>query len=420
MKNYFKNQSGYIVSIITFFILVIMSTMAFSMGSLIFYSQEMSTNAKKSTQSYYAAESGIEDALLRLRNSPNIPSSTYALAVSSATVTVTIPDLLAGSRTITATSDNSGTIKAIKVVSTLDSSGVSFHYAIQSGGGFSLGSNSEIMGNIFANGDISNPNASATIDEGVVTTSTNKIVGHNNGNKLVIKKDAKTYDCSYATVSGNLTITGGNNTCGSASSASQVSNQPLPISQSQIDSWKNSASSACDSSDVTRLAGNGNTVSLGPCKVTGDLSIGNGSTLTIKGNLYVTGNITFGNKSNVFLDSSFGYSSGEIITDGTLTVSNNVTVKSLAYTGSGIIFLSTNSSTTAINIQNGGTVDGATLYASSGGISLNNNAHLHQITAAKTISLGTNIVLQYDAGLVNSFFTTGPSGSLKVTSWGEQ
>ena len=423
-----KSSAGFIISIVTFLVLTSMLAMGVSMSSLIFYRQQIATNSFQSTQSYYAAESGIEDALLKIKNNAAVAGSTYTIPVSDATVTVTIPDLVGGQRALTSSSNNQGIIREIQAVSIFDTSGASFHYGVQAGGGFSLNNGSEIVGNVFANGDVK---GTGTIDNNVVTTSTHGICGGNancGGTGMTITHDVKVYSCKNATIGGVLTITtGGTNNCGgNPLSASQVSNENMPISQSQIDSWKNSATTACNSTDVANLAGINKSVTLGPCKVTGDLSIGNGSTLTMKGNVYVTGNVTFGNKSYVYLDSAFGFTSGVLIEDGTLTVNNNVTIKSLAQTGSGIIFLSTSSSgststcsSNAICVNNGGTVDGATLYASQGGIYLNNNAHLHQITAYKDITLGNNINLQYDIGLASPFFTGGPAGSLKVTNWSE-
>ncbi len=418
-------EKGFIISLVTFFVMTIAVVVILVMGSLMSYNQKISTNSVKSTQSYYAAESGAEDALLRLKNNPNMSSLSYNVTVGGAVSAVTIPNFIGSARTVTVQANNNSIIKNINVVYSLDSTGTGFHYAVQAGGGFSLGSGSEVVGNIFANGDISNPNSAATIDNSVVLAGSHQIIGHNNGNKISVGGNIQAYGCSNATITGTVTyVTGGTpQTCsgsGSSSFVAVIANQDMPITQSQIDAWKSSASTACNSADVTSLAGNNNSVSLGPCKVTGDLTVGIGSTLTMNGNIYVTGNMVFSNKSNLILSSSFGASSGIIVADGTFTVSNNVTVKSLGQTGSGIILLSTNSSSSAINIQNGGTIDGATLYASAGGISLNNNAHLHQITAAGTITLGNNIKLQYDVGLAQSSFTSGPGGTWKVTSWQEK
>ncbi|MEK7124347.1 MAG: hypothetical protein AAB877_01495, partial [Patescibacteria group bacterium] len=72
-------EKGFVVSIVAFFLLTVMMTIALSIGTLIFYRQKSATNIIKSTQSYYAAESGIEDSLIRLKNSPQMAPISYSL-----------------------------------------------------------------------------------------------------------------------------------------------------------------------------------------------------------------------------------------------------------------------------------------------------------------------------------------------------
>ena len=67
-----NQENGYVISIITIFVLIIMLSVALSMSSLIFYRQKISTNSVESTQAYYASEAGIEDALMLLRDDPQI------------------------------------------------------------------------------------------------------------------------------------------------------------------------------------------------------------------------------------------------------------------------------------------------------------------------------------------------------------
>ncbi len=174
------------------------------------------------------------------------------------------------------------------------------------------------------------------------------------------------------------------------------------------------------------------TQSLGPGKITGTLTINNAATLIMTGDLYVTGNVIINNNATVKMDISYGAHSGMLVSDGTITMKNGAGLQGSGQTGSYVMLLSTNASTSAISVQNG--ITGAVLYASAGGIDLNNagsganTVNVHQITAEKRVSLGNNITLQYEIGIVNSFFTSCPTSTLpnactgasKVTSWSEQ
>jgi len=95
------NQKGYAVSFVALFVLVLMLTIALSVGSLNLYRQKAATTSIMATQSYYAAEAGIEDALLRLKENPQMPAASYSLTAGNASTNVNIPAILAGSRAIT-------------------------------------------------------------------------------------------------------------------------------------------------------------------------------------------------------------------------------------------------------------------------------------------------------------------------------
>ncbi len=411
MKHTLRNQKGFVVSTITFFVLIIMLSVSLSMSTVIFYRQRIATNSVKSTQSYYAGESGIEDALLRLNNNPQLSPITYNLTVGSAITAVNIPATVGGTRTILSTANNTGIIRKIETVYSLNGKGIAFHYGAQVGaGGLIMNNGSNVKGNVFSSGNIT---GAGVIDNNViVATNGNKIDGPR------VKGNVLAYACLNSIVDGNLIyVTGGTNTCSvagtTATQGTSIPSQPLPISQVQIDQWKADATAGGTLGSVTVS----DTQSLGPKKITGNLTLSNGATLNMTGTLYVVGDIILNNGSTIKLDTSYGSLSGVVISDGKINLSNNSSALGSSQAGSYMLMLSTNTGNDAININNNGA--GGIFYTSAGGIKLNNNAQVKEITGYR-IELQNNSTITYESGLANAFFSSGPGGGWKVTSWKEK
>ncbi len=413
LKNLFK-QEGYIVSIITLFVLIIMLSFAITMSFTIAFRQKTATNNVKSTQSYYAAEAGVEDALLKLRSNPQMPLTSYSLSVNGATAQVTIPNIIAGSRAVASKGNNTGMIKNMQATYSIDSQSISFHYGAQVGqGGLTMNNGSRIIGNVSSAGNIS---GSGTIDDNVVVSGNGKSI-----QGVYVGGDVLAYSCLSSANVRNLTyVTGGIHTCtvrGTTSVQSQeIAEQQLPISQTQIDDWKSEATSA---SVITGnvIVTNGQTRILGPVKITGSLNVNNGATLKITGTIYVVGNISISNNSIIKLDSSFGSLGGVLMSDGTINIANNNTFLGSGQTGSYVLVLSNSTSNSAISLSNN--TSGAVFYTSEGGLSISNNVSVVEAIGYKII-MSNNSTIIYDSGIINVFFSSGPGGSWKVTSWGEK
>ena len=408
-----NSQQGFAMTIITFFILLIMLSLALSMSILIFYRQRISTNIVKSTQSYYAAESGTEDALMRLKDNPSMAQLSYALTINNATTNVVIPDILGGSRVITSQGNAGNVNREIEAVYSLDGDGISFFYGAQVGdGGLTMNNGSRIMGSVFSNGNVSGGNG--TIDNDLIVAGNSHSI-----DDITVSGNATAHSClSPALIEGNLTyVTGGTRTCtveGTISTQSaEIADQPLPISQTQINEWK---AVALAGGTVGNTTING-TQSLGPKQVNGSLTLSNNAILNVTGTIYVTGNITMGNSSTIKLDSAFGGTGGVVVSDGLINTGNNSIFNGSGQVGSYVLILSTNTSDSAIVVSNNAA--GAVFYTSAGGIEINNNVQVKEVTGYK-ILLNNNAVVQYDSGLANTFFSSGPSGGWKVTSWAEK
>lgn len=405
------HQRGFVASLITIVVLIFMLTVAMSLTALIFNRQRISTNTILAAQSYYADEAGIEDSLIRLKNNPQMSALSYTLIVNNATANVTISAIIGGARPISSQGNNNNLIKTTQIVYAIDSQKVSFHYAAQVGaGGLATSNGSRVKGGVFSNGNIT---GSGTIDNDVV------VAGNGHSIKDVyVGGNVLAYSCLSSASVANLTyVTGGSHTCtvrgATSSQSSEILPQPLPISQSQIDGWKADATAGGASGSVT-VSG---TQSLGPKKITGNLTINNSATLKITGTIYVTGQISLSNNATIKLDSSYGSLGGVILSDGKIDMGENSIASGSGQSGSYLLMLTTNSANDALTLNNN--VVGSVFYASAGTINLNNNVQTKEVTGYG-IALQNNAVITYESGLINSFFSSGPGGTWKVTSWQEK
>ena len=111
-----------------------------------------------SRKSYFLTESGIEDAVYRIKNNKQIGTSN-SLTLNGSTVNVTVTDT-ASTKTIDAVSGVNNLVRNVKTVMKMGT-GSSFNYGIQSGaGGFVLGSNATVNGSVYANGSITGSSGS--------------------------------------------------------------------------------------------------------------------------------------------------------------------------------------------------------------------------------------------------------------------
>jgi Tfp pilus assembly protein PilX len=184
----------------------------------------------------------------------------------------------------------------------------------------------------------------------------------------------------------------------------------LPISDAVISEWQDAAEAGGTvTGDVNY---NSTTVSLGPKKITGNLTVTNNARLTITGTLYVQGNLSLSNNARVALSAGYGASSGVIVVDGTITVGNGTTFQGSGTSGSYILLATTNSSLNAAApaMSLGNNSASSIFYAPNGMVSISNNASVKEVTAFK-LSLSNNASVQYESGLADLNFTNGPGAS---------
>lgn len=227
--------------------------------------------------------------------------------------------------------------------------------------------------------------------------------------------DAYAHTVNNSTIAGNnyCQVGSGNNKACNTSLPAPVQ-LPMPVSDQNIVDWETEALVGGVHSGNYLV--DDDTDSLGPKKITGNLTIQNNADFTVTGTLWVTGNMLVDNNATVRLASNYGTSEGVIIVDGTITISNNAVFEGSGSSGSYLMALSKSVSTNAISLaNNGGSV---ILYAANGTINLSNNASAKSLNG-KYINLNNNVNIIYDSGLVNSNFVSGPSGGWNIQSWQE-
>lgn len=183
----------------------------------------------------------------------------------------------------------------------------------------------------------------------------------------------------------------------------------MPLSDAVIEQWKSEAAAGGTVAGDVTYDGTVNT--LGPKKITGNLTVTNNASLTINGTIHVVGDLSLSNNAVVSLAAGYGANSGVIIVDGKIDVGNNVTYNGSGTAGSYVMVLTTNPSIDpndpAMLLSNNSA--NSIFYASDGMISISNNATLKEVTAFK-LYLQNNAAVQYESGLANVNFSSGPGG----------
>lgn len=199
--------------------------------------------------------------------------------------------------------------------------------------------------------------------------------------------------------------------------------QPFPISDGNINDWKSEA--LAGGVTVGNISYSGADVdTLGPQKIEGNLTVGAGATLNVSGTLWVTGNVSVTGGAVIRLADSYGNASGVIVTDGRVTASGGGQYQGNGLSGSYILMITTSTcpvgscggNNPAVSVTGG--TGAVILNAQKGTITFNGGAQAKQATAEKIIMTGGTTV-NYETGLADINFSSGPSGSWTIEEWDE-
>ena len=412
------NSQGGITSLIT--IIVILSISALVVGSFSLSAANNISSQKntlKSFGSYYASESGLEDAVLRIRKGLALPQPTPQ-PIGDSSVTVNISSI--GSSTITATAVSAyGDIyRSTQTTTILTDGKTGFNYGAQVGeGGLIMRNGSMISpGNVFSNGPIAGSPNKPLIAGDVL------VAGNNSIQSIIVSGNATAHSFDNCTIVQKRTnVTGGTvNDCPAGSTStitSPLDPMPLPVDDGLLSAWKNRA----------QLGGtiNGDVIlsdiqSYGPKKINGNLTIGNSSIITLNGTVWVTGNVTILNNATIKLNASYGTKSDVLMADGRFITSPGIVLQGSGNPSSFLMILSLSNSqdedNPAIEIKNN--LIGAIIYAANGLVVINNGVMVKEITAYKLL-MKENALLSYSTGLANVQFNMGSSAGWSISGWQE-
>lgn len=211
---------------------------------------------------------------------------------------------------------------------------------------------------------------------------------------------------------------GNNKSCTPQPDPTYIAN---PVSDSNISSWKTEAESGDTINGNYDVSGS-DTVLLGPKKITGNLTVGGSGILYVTGTIWVQGNVSVTGSAKIVLASSYGNKSGVVISDGWLDLEGSGQLNGTGQNGSYILFATTSNcdasfcSHNAIEIS--GSAGSVILNAQNGTIKFSGSASAKEATAYKMILDGSTVV-NYESGLTNMNFSSGPSGSWGIDSWKE-
>lgn len=191
----------------------------------------------------------------------------------------------------------------------------------------------------------------------------------------------------------------------------------FPVTPGNIAEWQAEAESGSVINGNYTFA-NGEAVSVGPAKITGNLTVSNNSVLTVTGTIYVLGEFLVDNGATVQLAGGYGSSSGVILVGSETEVKNNSIMRGSGSPGSYLMVVSiaSDAEDAAVKLDNGSF--GSVFSSTAGTIKIKNNTEVKSV-AAYRLELDNNAVIRYEDGLVNAFFTSGPGASWRLLNWEE-
>ena len=199
----------------------------------------------------------------------------------------------------------------------------------------------------------------------------------------------------------------------------------FPVSDDDINNWKNQASSGQIINGDVNL-NNKSTSTTGALKIIGSLDV-KGGTMTLNGPLYVTGNLILENSAGLILPSSYSTKSETVVVGGTITIRTSAYVSGSGTTGSNILLatLSTagcadytcTSISPAISVSNSSLAD-TILIAPHGAVYLANGSNTKGVLANYLyMSNGSKIL--YDPSLNGTTFNSSTSTLWSINSMKE-
>jgi len=414
------------------------SLIALGLGATVYTDIVAALRLRDTKQNILVADSGIEDAVYRLRAGRRT-SDEETLALFQATTTTSIATISGGvavRANATSSAEHTRRREAMLAPGGSGSAGggASFSNGVQAGaGGIILSNAATVTGNAYSNGPLTGSNFMRIEGNAVSAGPAGRIAGaevtgaayaHTIENAIVGG------DAYYQSIAG--TSVGGASHPGSA-------DRPLlsaAISDETIAAIKATAE-AGGTLDCSTYTISSQEVTLGPQRINCDLSIGGSSIVTLAGAVWVSGSITVSGSAVVRLSAALGSASGVMVADNEndrasgsrITLLNDSRFIGDPDSGAYVVFLSGNNSS-----ESGGSVKAivasndargdAVLYAPHGEVALSNDVEFATV-AAHTVRGSNNAGVRYSSGLAGLFFggASGGAGAgagaveYRIASW---
>jgi hypothetical protein len=198
----------------------------------------------------------------------------------------------------------------------------------------------------------------------------------------------------------------------------------MPFTDDNITSWKNAASLGGTITGSTNCHGGysgGNCTvdyagaTFGPGKITGNLTVTGGGTLTLTGTIWVVGSVTITGGGKIKLPANYALNSETIVSDSTVTINGGGSLGS-GNPNSYLFIVSTSSGADAIDVTGG--AGAIAVDAQNGTVNLSGGASLNAAIGKTVTAIGGSDVT-YQQGLASPSFQSGPSGGWVIGNWGE-
>lgn len=415
IKNNFYRNSGQVMIIFVVLFLIISIIIITGIVNPTIRNIKVAKDLFLAKQSLYLADSGMADAVYRVKNNIAISNQEYLL-INNNIATTTILDTIEG-KTISSASNYLNYFRKIQS-KIIKGDGVSFFYGVQAGqGGFSMSGSSQVNGNIYSNGPISGGIVTGSaISAGVNGSIRDTKIGQNGIG------EAQAHTVTGVTVAGALKCKiGSDNNKICDTSVADPDLISMPISGEQIIDWKDEAEAG------QTIIGNyspSEEVILGPVKITGDFTIKKKVIMT--GTIWIEGKLLFsgGSASIVLATSTYDNKSGVVIIDKYTNFTGGSQVFSTGITGSYVMLLITSDCPVSEfcsgnnAVSESGNAGSVVLAAPYGTISFGGGASAKEIVADKVILSGSASI-DYEMGLASQNFVSGPSGSYNLISFKE-
>ena len=149
------DNKGFATLMALLVVISLVLVVSLSMVIIVINENQIDKNLVLSAQSYYSAESGLEDALLRVINSNDYNHPVNDLNLDDSVVSRNIVQD-GNSTTIESISSHYNNKRKVEAELVITTSDISFHYGVQVGeGGVTMGNNSSIDGNLYSDGSVS-------------------------------------------------------------------------------------------------------------------------------------------------------------------------------------------------------------------------------------------------------------------------